>query len=233
MRIAVLGTGVVGRTLAARLDGLGHDVVIGTRDPAATMGRTEPGGFGTAPYRDWQDGHPGVRLLSFADAAAFAELVVNATSGAAAMAALVAAGEAGLAGKVLIDVSNPLDFSRGMPPTLDPVNTDSLGEQIQRAFPAARVVKALNTMNCHVMVDPGRVPGEHNVFLCGNDDAAKAAAAELIASFGWPAANVIDLGDISAARATEMLLPLWLRLMGSFGHADFNFHIARLTVPRA
>ena len=226
MNIAVLGTGVVGRTLAARLDGLGHDVAIGTRDPAATMARTEPGGFGTPPYPQWQAGHPGVRLLSFADAGAFAELLVNATSGAAAMAALVATGEAGLAGKVLIDVSNPLDFSRGMPPTLDPVNTDSLGEQIQRAFPPARVVKALNTMNCQVMVDPGRIPGEHNVFLAGNDDAAKAAVTELIASFGWPAGAVIDLGDISAARATEMLMPLWLRLMGAFGHAEFNLHVA-------
>jgi predicted dinucleotide-binding enzyme len=226
MRIAVLGTGVVGRTLAARLDGLGHDVVIGTRDPAATMARTEPGGFGTAPYPQWQAEHPGVRLLSFADAAGFAELLVNATSGAAAMAALVAAGEAGLAGKVLIDVANPLDFSRGMPPTLDPVNTDSLGEQIQRAFPAARVVKALNTMNCQVMVDPGRVPGEHTAFVCGNDAAAKGAATDLIASFGWPAGSVIDLGDISAARGTEMLLPLWLRLMGALGHPDLNFHIA-------
>ena len=224
MRIAVLGTGVVGRTLAARLDGLGHDVVIGTRDPAATMARTEPGGFGTPPYPQWQAEHAGVRLLAFADAAAFAELLVNATSGAAAIAALVAAGAA-LAGKVLIDVSNPLDYSRGMPPTLDPVNTDSLGEQIQRAFPAALVVKALNTMSCQVMVDPGRVPGAHNAFLCGNDDTAKAAAAELITSFGWPAGSLIDLGDISAARGTEMLLALWLRLMGSFGHADFNFHI--------
>jgi len=225
MRIAVLGTGAVGRALAARLDGLGHDLVIGTRDPAVTMARTEPGGFGTAPYPQWQAGHPGIRLLSFAEAASFAELLMNATSGAAAMAALVAAGEPGLAGKVLIDVSNPLDFSRGIPPTLDPVNTDSLGEQIQRAFPAARVVKALNTMNCQVMVDPGRIPGEHNVFLSGNDAAAKAVAAELIGSFGWPPGSVIDLGDISAARGTEMLLPLWLRLMASFGHADFNFHI--------
>jgi hypothetical protein len=225
MRIAVLGTGVVGRTLAARLDGLGHDVVIGTRDPADTMGRTEPGGFGTPPFPPWQDEHPNVRLLSFADAAAVAELLFNATSGGSGMAVLVAAGESALAGKVLIDVSNPLDYSRGMPPTLDPVNTDSLGEQIQRAFPATRVVKALNTMNCQVMVDPGRVPGEHNVFLCGNDDAAKAAAAELITSFGWPAGALIDLGDISAARGTEMLLALWIRLMGSLGHADFNFHV--------
>ncbi len=225
MRIAVLGTGVVGRTLAARLDGLGHEVAIGTRDPVATGARTEPGGFGTPPFPQWQAEHPQVRLMSFAEAAAFAGLVINATSGSAAMAALVAAGEAALTGKVLIDVSNPLDFSRGMPPTLDPVNTDSLGEQIQRAFPAVRVVKALNTMNCQVMVDPGRVPGEHNVFLCGSDDTAKEAAAELIGSFGWPGGSVIDLGDISAARGTEMLLPLWLRLRGSFGHADFNFHI--------
>jgi 8-hydroxy-5-deazaflavin:NADPH oxidoreductase len=226
MRIAVLGTGVVGCTLAARLDGLGHDVVIGTRDPATTMARTGRGAFGTPAYPQWQAEHPSVRLLIFAEAATFAELLVNATSGGVAMAALVAAGEPALAGKVLIDVSNPLDFSRGMPPTLDPVNTDSLGEQIQRAFPAARVVKALNTMNCQVMVDPKRVPGEHNVFLCGNDDTAKAAAAELITSFGWPAGSLIDLGDISAARGTEMLLPLWLRLTGAFGYADFNFHIA-------
>ena len=225
MRIAVLGTGVVGRTLAARLDELGHEVVIGTRDPAATNARTEPGGFGTPPFPQWQAGHPQVRLMSFAEAAAFAGLVLNATSGSAAMAALVAAGEAALAGKVLIDVSNPLDFSRGMPPTLDPVNTDSLGEQIQRAFPAARVVKALNTMNCQVMVDPARVPGDHNVFLCGNDETAKLAATELIGSFGWPPGSLIDLGDISAARSTEMLLPLWLRLMGALGHADFNFHV--------
>ncbi|MGN6173316.1 MAG: NADPH-dependent F420 reductase, partial [Streptosporangiaceae bacterium] len=179
----------------------------------------------TPPFPQWQAEHPQVRLMSFAEAAAFAGLVMNATSGSAAMAALVAAGEAALAGKVLIDVSNPLDFSRGMPPTLDPVNTDSLGEQIQRAFPAVRVVKALNTMNCQVMVAPGRVPGEHNVFLCGNDETAKQAAAELIGSFGWPAGSLIDLGDISAARGTEMLMPLWLRLMGALGHADFNFHV--------
>jgi hypothetical protein len=225
MRIAVLGTGVVGRTLAAKLDELGHEVAIGTRDPAVTNARTEPGGFGTPPFSQWQAEHPQVRLMSFAEAAAFAGLVMNATSGSAAMAALVAAGEAALAGKVLIDVSNPLDFSRGMPPTLDPVNTDSLGEQIQRAFPAVRVVKALNTMNCQVMVEPGRVPGEHNAFLCGNDETAKQAAADLIGSFGWPAASLIDLGDISAARGTEMVLPLWLRLMGALGHADFNFHV--------
>ena len=127
----------------------------------------------------------------------------------------------------MIDVSNPLDFSHGMPPSLLVVNTDSLGEQIQRAFPDARVVKALNTINCLLMVDPARVPGEHDVFLAGDDDAAKQVVRELLQSFGWPAERVIDLGDITAARATEMYLPLWLRLMGTLQSGDFNIKVVR------
>jgi 8-hydroxy-5-deazaflavin:NADPH oxidoreductase len=227
MRIAVLGTGVVGRTLADRLAGLGHDVVMGTRDVDTTLGRSEAGGPGAASFAAWHADHPTVRLLIFAAAAGHAEIVFNATSGMGALGALRSAGEANLAGKVLIDVTNPLDFSGGMPPVLNPVNTDSLGEQIQRAFPEARVVKALNTMNCQVMTDPARLPGEHNVFVCGNDAGAKAAVTEILASFGWPWEAVIDLGDISASRGTEMVLPLWLRLMQAFGHADFNFAIQR------
>jgi 8-hydroxy-5-deazaflavin:NADPH oxidoreductase len=227
MRIAVLGTGIVGRTLADRLAGLGHDVVMGTRDVGATLARTEPGAPGGQSFAAWHAQHPGIRLLIFAAAAGHAEMVLNATSGAGALPALEAAGEANLAGKVLLDVANPLDFSGGMPPVLDPVNTDSLGEQIQRAFPEAKVVKALNTMNCKVMTDPAMIPGEHNVFVCGNDAGAKATVSELLASFGWPREAVIDLGDISAARGTEMVLPLWLRLMLSFGDADFNFAIRR------
>ena len=227
MRIAVLGTGVVGRTLADRLAGLGHDVVIGTRDVDATLARTEADSPGYPPFAAWHAEHPGIRLLIFAAAAGHAETVFNATSGTGALGALQAAGEANLAGKVLIDVSNALDSSGGMPPVLKPVNTDSLGEQIQRAFPEARVVKALNTMNCQIMIDPARIPGEHNAFVCGNDAGAKAAVTELLASFGWPREAVIDLGDISASRGTEMVLPLWLRLMQTFGHADFNFAVQR------
>jgi predicted dinucleotide-binding enzyme len=227
MRIAVLGTGIVGRTLADRLTGLGHDVVMGTRDVDTTLGRSEAGSPGVPPFAAWHAEHPAVRLLIFAAAAGHAETVFNATSGMGALGALRAAGEANLADKVLIDVSNPLDFSGGMPPVLNPVNTDSLGEQIQRAFPEARVVKALNTMNCQVMTDPARLAGEHNVFVCGNDAGAKAAVTEILASFGWPREAVIDLGDISASRGTEMVLPLWLRLMQAFGHADFNFAIQR------
>ncbi|MFE1307831.1 NADPH-dependent F420 reductase [Streptomyces sp. NPDC058755] len=225
MRYAVLGTGVVGRTIAGKLAALGHEVVIGTRDPQATVARTEPDAYGNPPIAQWLAQHTQVRLLSFADAAAFGEAAVNTTAGAVSLQALQAAGADNLAGKILLDIANPLDFSQGMPPSLNPVNTDSLGEQIQRAFPEAKVVKTLNTMNSQVMVEPSRVAGEHDVFVCGDDTDAKKFATELLAEFGWPRESVIDLGDITAARGTEMLLPVWLRLWGALGHADFNFHI--------
>ncbi|CCK27809.1 NADP oxidoreductase [Streptomyces davaonensis JCM 4913] len=225
MRYAVLGTGIVGRTIATKLASLGHEVVIGTRDPQATLARTEPDGMGNPPFATWHADHSAVALRTFAEAAAFGETVVVTTAGAAALDALTAADEANLAGKVLIDISNPLDFSKGMPPSLNPVNTDSLGEQIQRAFPDTKVVKTLNTMNCFVMVEPSRVAGAHNVFVSGEDVGAKKQVTELLVSFGWPEPGVIDLGGIETARGTEMLLPVWLRLMGALGHADFNFHI--------
>ncbi|BCW69571.1 NAD(P)-binding domain-containing protein [Arthrobacter sp. NicSoilB8] len=226
MKIAVLGTGMVGRTIAGALTGLGHDVVIGTRDPKATLARTEPDMMGTAPFAQWHAANPGVGVAAFADAAAGAELIVNATNGGGSLAALSAAGSGNLAGKVILDIANPLDFSHGMPPTLNPVNTDSLGEQIQRAFPEARVVKALNTMNASVMVDPARVAGgDHSVFVSGNDADAKAAVTDLLKGFGHR--DVIDLGDITSARGPEMLLPIWLRLWGALGTGDFNFKIAR------
>ena len=225
MQYAVLGTGIVGRTLATALVELGHQVVIGTRDPQGTLARTEPSAMGTPPYADWQAANPQVQLATFADAVRAADAVVNATSGTGSLAALTAAGADNLAGKVIIDIANPLDFSRGFPPSLDPVNTDSLGEQIQRAFPQARVVKTLNTMNSAVMVDPSRVAGDHHVFVCGDDAAAKTSVVELLVALGWKRSHVLDLGDISAARGTEMLLPVWLRLMGTLGHADFNFHV--------
>ncbi|MFE7761042.1 NADPH-dependent F420 reductase [Streptomyces sp. NPDC057438] len=158
MRYAVLGTGVVGRTIAGKLDSLGHEAVIGTRDPQATLARTEPDAYGNPPYSQWQAEHPQGCLATFADAAAHGEVVVNTTAG---VSSLQAAGAANLAGKLVIDIANPLDFSQGMPPLPAPVNTDSLGERIQRAFPDAKVVKTLNTMNAQIMVDPARVPGEH------------------------------------------------------------------------
>lgn len=225
MKIAVLGTGTVGRTLASRLSGLGHDVTVGTRDPQATLARTEPDGMGNPPYSAWAADHEKVRLATFADAAASAELVVNATSGHGALPALEAAGADHLDGKVVLDISNPLDFSNGFPPTLFVKDTDSLGEQVQRAFPRARVVKTLNTLTAELMVHPNNLGEESSVFVSGDDAAAKATVTELLGSFGHT--DVIDLGDITTARGTEMLLPVWLRLMGSLGTAAFNFKVVR------
>lgn len=226
MKIAVLGTGMVGRTIAGALAGLGHAVVIGTRDPQATLARTEPDMMGTAPFAQWHAANAGIEVAAFADAASGAELIVNATNGAGSLAALSAAGSGNLAGKVIMDISNPLDFSQGMPPSLNPVNTDSLGEQIQRSFPEARVVKTLNTMTASVMVDPASVAGgDHSVFVSGNDADAKAAVAVLLKGFGHT--DVIDLGDITSARGAEMILPIWLRIWGALGTGEFNFKIAR------
>ncbi|MBT2402605.1 MULTISPECIES: NADPH-dependent F420 reductase [unclassified Streptomyces] len=212
MRYAVLGTGMVGRTVAARLLSLGHEVVVGTRDPEVTRARPE-----------FSHGH--LPLASFADAAREGETLVNATSGLVSVAALTEAGAADLDGRILIDVANALDSSRGFPPPLGVVNDDSLGELIQRTFPGMRVVKTLNTMNCRIMVEPERVPGDHNVFLSGEDPDAKQSVRALLRSFGWPDPRILDLGGIETARGPEMVLPLWLRLMGTLGHADFNFQI--------
>jgi hypothetical protein len=216
---------MVGQAIAGRLHEIGHRVVVGTRDPDATSARTEPDGMGNPPFASWHRDHQGVGLATFAEAAAGADLVVNATSGTAALDVLGLAGADNLAGKVLLDISNPLDFSQGFPPTLFVKDTDSLGEQIQRAFPQTRVVKTLNTLNANLMVHPKELGAESSVFVSGNDAMAKATVTELLESFGHT--DVIDLGDISSARGTEMLLPVWLRLMGALGTPAFNIKIVR------
>ncbi|MDX6676030.1 MAG: 8-hydroxy-5-deazaflavin:NADPH oxidoreductase [Solirubrobacteraceae bacterium] len=211
MHIGVLGTGTVGRTLAQALLDHGHDVRMGAR------------AAGNDKAVAWADaGGPLASEGSFADAAAFGELVINATAGAASLDALEMAGAEQLAGKVLIDVANPLDMSKGMPPTLTVCNDDSLAESIQRAYPDVRVVKALNTVTAAVMVAPELVPGDHTIFVCGNDDVAKATVRGLLEEFGWAPASILDLGDIGAARGLEMYLPLWLRLWGATGTAVLN-----------
>lgn len=213
MQIAVLGTGEVGRRLATKLVSLGHEVTMGSRTAdnaeAVKWAAEHGGGHGT-----------------FADAAAPAELVVNATGGLVSLAVLEAAGADNLRGKVLVDVSNALDFSEGFPPKVVTPDGGSLAEQLQKAFPEARVVKTLNTMTNTVMVEPDRVPGAHNVFVSGDDAAAKAVVADLLGSFGWPAERIVDLGDLSSARATEQLMPLWLRLYDVLGTGDFNFSVS-------
>ena len=225
MNIAVLGTGMVGQAIAGRLDDLGHTVVVGTRDPEATSARTEPDGMGNPPFSAWQAGHPGVALATFADAAAGAELVVNASSGAATLDVLGLAGADNLAGKVLVDIANPLDFSQGFPPTMSVKDTDSLGEQVQRAFPETKVVKTLNTLTASLMVDPRSLGESSSIFVSGDDVQAKATVVSLLESFGHD--DVIDLGALETARGTEMLLPVWLRLMGALGTGTFNFKIVR------
>jgi predicted dinucleotide-binding enzyme len=214
MRYGVLGTGMVGQAIAGKLIALGHEVTMGSR----AAGNEKAVAWAAEAGERAGEG-------SFDDAAAFGEIVFNCTSGSGSLEALDSAGAGNLAGKVLIDVANPLDFSEGMPPTLFVSNTDSLGERIQRAFPDAKVVKALNTMNCGVMVDPDMIPGDHAAFICGDDEGAKGQVRELLGEFGWPTERVIDLGDIGAARGTEMFLPLWLRMMGVQGSGQFNIGV--------
>jgi predicted dinucleotide-binding enzyme len=210
MRITVVGTGAVGRALAAGLGALGHDVVVATRDPEVTRSRAE-----------WDDAAPLVALPGAADGA---ELVVNATAGVASLDALQALGD--LTGKVVLDVSNPLDFSAGFPPTLAVKDTDSLAEQLQRGLPGARVVKALNTMTAGVMLQPHLVgDGTSTVLVAGDDDGAKGVVVGLLEAAGWR--DVLDLGPLEAARGMEMWLPLWLRVMAALGTATFNLKIVR------
>jgi predicted dinucleotide-binding enzyme len=215
VRIGVLGTGMVGTTISTRLVELGHEVKMGARSA------------GNEKAAAWAKANGALASAgSFEEAARFGELLFNCTAGVASLEALRRAGAASMRGKVLVDVSNPLDFSRGMPPSLTVSNTDSLGEQIQRAFPDVKVVKTLNTVNCRVMVNPALVPGIHDAFVSGDDVGAKATVTRILKEwFGWRA--VIDLGDITTARGTEQFLPLWVRLLTVMGTPVFNVHIVR------
>ncbi|GAA1937473.1 NADPH-dependent F420 reductase [Kitasatospora viridis] len=212
MKIAVLGTGEVGRTLATRLAGLGHQVTIGSRTAD------------NAQAAEWAAANGGAHG-TFATAAAGAELVLNATAGEHALAALTAAGAQNLDGKTVIDVSNWLDFSAGFPPKVVVPDEGSLVEHLQAAFPGARFVKTLNTVNIKVMVSPQEVPGRHAIFVSADDAGAKAQAVELLRSFGWTDEQITDLGGLATARGTETYLNLWLLLYGKIGHGSFNISL--------
>ncbi len=215
MKIGILGTGVVGNAVASRLVQLGHQVKMGSR--AANNPKAS----------DWAKANgANASHGTFADAAGYGEIVFNCTAGTASLAALTLAGPNNFRGKILIDIANPLDFSKGMPPTLSVCNTDSLGEQIQSAFPEVKVVKTLNTVNCNVMVKPSLVPGDHDMFICGNDATAKAKVTDILKSwFGWK--SVIDLGDMTNARVMEMWVVMWIRLMIKFQTPNFNLKIVK------
>lgn len=229
MKISVLGTGDVGQTLAKKLIETGHEVMIGTRDVDETLTRKSIR-HGNPPFSEWYESNKAVQLGTFQESATFGEIVINATHGANSLNALDLAGEETLAGKILIDLSNPLDFSKGMPPSLleGLNNTNSLGEEIQKEFPQAKVVKTFNTMWCGLMINPGMLDGGNHInYISGNDNNAKARVKDLLKEFGWKEENLIDLGDISAARATESVLPIWVRLMGVIGNGAFNFKIVK------
>jgi len=215
VRLGVFGTGMVGKAIATKLVDVGHEVCMGSRtadNEEATNWASEAGDTGTHG--------------TFADAATFGEILFNCTGGTVSLAVLEAAGEDNVGDKVVIDVSNPLDFSHGVPPSLTVANTDSVGEQLQMRFPRARVVKSLNTMNFAVMVDPASVPGYHNVFVSGDDADAKRTVTGILGQFGWPEDAVIDLGDIKSARGAEALVLFWIFLRGALGGNQFNLGVA-------
>ncbi|MGE5796922.1 MAG: NADPH-dependent F420 reductase [Ignavibacteria bacterium] len=225
MKIGILGTGVVGQNIAEKLTQLGHQVMIGTRNKENTLAKTGKDNFGRPPFSEWIKNNPIIKFGIYSEAAAFGEFIVNATNGEGTMQALESAGKKNLANKVMLDISNPLDFSKGMPPTLFISNTDSLGEQIQRTYPEAKVVKGLNTMNAYIMTNPSLLQDDHNVFLNGNNAEAKDEVKKLLTSFGWKEKNIIDMGDISTARGTEQILPIWVRLWSTLQTPMFNFKI--------
>ncbi len=215
MKIAVLGTGNVGDSIGSKLIELGHQVMMGSRtanNEKATTFVAKHEGKASAG--------------TFADACAFGEIIFNCTAGVGSIEALKLAGENNINGKIIVDIANPLDFSKGMPPSLAVCNTSSLGEEIQNTFPNAKVVKALNTMWCGLMVNPAMMNGgDHSTFVCGNDSQAKEEVKNILKSFGWTEKNILDLGDITKARGTEMYLPLWLSIYGATNNGAFNIKI--------
>jgi predicted dinucleotide-binding enzyme len=218
MKIGILGTGIVGTTIGSALIAKGHEVKMGSRDALNEKASAWTKTSGN-------NASQGI----FEEAAVFGDIIFNCTKGEHSLEVLKLAGEQNLSGKILIDVANPLDFSKGMPPTLTLCNDTSLGETLQAAFPSVMVVKTLNTLNCSLMVDANKLAGgDHNILVFGNDEDAKLQVKEFLHdNFNWVKENIIDLGDITNSRGTEQLLPIWIRLWAALGTADFNFKIVK------
>jgi predicted dinucleotide-binding enzyme len=227
MKISIIGTGSVGQTLASKFHSLGHEIMIGTRDVRQSLSRTEKDRYGYPGFGEWIKENKGIKVGTIKEAAAYGEILVNATQGASSIATFQSADPGDLAGKIIIDIANPLDFSQGflqLIPALS--NSNSLGEEMQKSFPKAMVVKTFNTMWCGLMVDPGMIGnGEHVNFLCGNDQDAKEKVRSLLHEIGWKDEYLVDLGDIAASRGTEAVLLLWIRLMNLKQTGAFNFRI--------
>jgi 8-hydroxy-5-deazaflavin:NADPH oxidoreductase len=228
MKIAIFGTGMVGQTLAVALAGKGHSVTIGTRDVEKSLATTAPNAFGMPAFGTWHKANSKIEVATFADAAARGELIINATTGFSILEILKSIPNAAVNNKVMIDAANALDFSKGMPPRVSITDTAgaSIGERLQNAYPTLRVVKALNTITAFAMLNPSIVPGDSTLFICGNDAAAKAEVTALLQSYGWK--DVLDLGDISSSAATELMMPVWLKIWGKLGaNTVFNYKIVR------
>lgn len=213
MKIGILGTGMVGEALATKLVELGHTVAMGARTP------DNSNAAGWARRMGVNASHG-----TFAEVATLSEMILLCTKGEVSLDVIRTVGAAAFGEKVVVDVSNPLDFSRGMPPALMICNTDSLGEQVQKALPLAKVVKALNTVNCEVMVNPAKA-GHPTMFMAGNDADAKTLVLAMLRDFGWT--DIADLGDIKAARGMEMVLPLWLSVWARLGHPYFGLKLVQ------
>jgi predicted dinucleotide-binding enzyme len=214
MKIGILGTGMVGETLGSKFVQLGHQVKMGSRtanNENAAKWVVKNGASASAG--------------TFADAAAFGDMVFLCLKGDVELDVVRSVGQNSFGNKPVIDVSNPLDFSRGMPASLSICNTNSLGEEVQKALPSAKVIKTLNTVNCEIMIEPNKAGDQPTMFICGNDSEAKANVTSLLKNLGW--SDIIDLGDITQSRASEMLLPIWLSLMQTLGHVHFGFKIVR------
>jgi 8-hydroxy-5-deazaflavin:NADPH oxidoreductase len=228
MKVAILGTGNVGQTFAEKFISLGYQVMMGTRNVESTLARKDNNG--NSVFREWHSKNEAVQLGTFSDTVKFGEIILNALQGAATISTLEACNASDFDDKIIIDIANPLDFSRGFPPALIEGlnNTNSLGEEVQKILPKAKVVKTLNTMYSGIMINPGMVNnGSHTNYICGNDADAKAKVIEILKSFGWNADNILDLGDITNARGTESTLLIWTRIYGATQTGAFNLSIVK------
>jgi 8-hydroxy-5-deazaflavin:NADPH oxidoreductase len=222
MQIAIVGSGVVARFFGQAFAAAGHEVTLGTRDPEQTRSRPEWSDPSTSSGPTQAEPVEALSLVRYADLQG--DVFLNATRGDGSLDALQAVGPA-LHGKVLVDASNPLDTSKGFPPSLFVANTDSLAEQLQRALPEVRLVKMFNTMAHEVMVDPAALGQQSTIFVAGDDASARQTATELARDLGWT--DVLDLGDLTAARGLEMYVPLWIRIYGAVGQPFFNIKVVR------
>jgi hypothetical protein len=223
MKIGLIGSAGVAQTLGRKFVALGHDVVLGTREPSKLDDKKPMAGS----LREWLEAvkHK-AKVATFQEAAAHGEILVNATHGQSSVAALKLAGADQVGAKILIDAANELDFSKGMPPAILAAQDRCLAENIQKAFPNLKVVKAFNMVAASLMIDPKSLGGgDHSFLICGNDAGAKAQVTDILKSFGW--SDIVDIGDISAARGLEAYLALWVRLWGTFQTPMVNIKIVR------